>query len=57
MTERRPIVILHGWNSTSASFGRLARLLRAELHRANRTCKAGGEEAISWNEFSEEVEG
>ena len=32
MTERRPIVILHGWNATSASFERLARLLRAE-HR------------------------
>ena len=33
MTEQRPIIILHGWNSTSASFERLATLLRAALHR------------------------
>ncbi len=33
MTEQRPIIILHGWNSTSASFERLARLLRTELQR------------------------
>ena len=33
MTEQRPIIILHGWNSTSQSFERLAGLLRTELHR------------------------
>ena len=33
MTEQRPIIILHGWNSTSESFERLAGLLRTELHR------------------------
>ncbi len=33
MVKQRPIVILHGWNSTSASFERLASLVRAELHR------------------------
>ena len=33
MREQRPIIILHGWNSTSASFERLATLLRAALHR------------------------
>ena len=33
MTEQRPIVILHGWNSTSVSFERLATLLQTELRR------------------------